>query len=292
MYRKFWGLQQQPFVDSIDHRFSFLTGEHRQILQEIVKLSVHPGNLIVLNGVSGIGKTQLLMEIALKLVANGYFVFHESLPCLDTQSLTDFLKRQIENRTKSVDTNSTAFESNSLESSEPISSALKEEEIPILFVDGMERQNSNHIRDFIENYRRLTFRKGAETSPVIAGNISSELLADWKIYWSFQTNCEFRVPTLDHEDVENYIRHRWRISGGEADRLSEDIFSPILALTHGIPRDINHLCTMSLLVGFSENAETLTHDIVLKAAKYTDRIQNHWHPLDSETHQNLVTAKI
>lgn len=288
MYRKFWGLQREPFVDSIDRRFSCLTVDQRQILQEIVKKTVHPGKLIVLNGVSGIGKTQLLKEIELKLNAQGYFVLNEALPSLDSQSLMDFLKRQIENRTKGNGTSACMpFESVSTRSSD-----LSTKDIPILLVDGVERQNPQEFQDFIENFRRLTFRKGAEASPVLAGNFSPQLLEDWKRFWNFQDRCEYRIPSLDREDIENYIRHRWRKSAGEADRLSAEIFSPILALTGGIPRQINHLCTLSLLVGFSENAETLTEEIVLKAARYSSRIEKTWCRFESKSSRKLVAAEV
>jgi type II secretory pathway predicted ATPase ExeA/cell division protein FtsN len=78
----------------------------------------------------------------------------------------------------------------------------------------------------------------------------------------------YRLSPLGPADTERYIQHRITVAGGHA--LS--IFPPeacaaVHALSHGIPREINHLCMQALVNAFVEESSSVTPEHVRAGAR-------------------------
>lgn len=70
------------------------------------------------------------------------------------------------------------------------------------------------------------------------------------------------LDALDSEETEKYVFHRLRTSGAR-----EDIFAPsalrlIAEQSLGIPRRINRICDLALLVGYAENKHELDEQFI------------------------------
>ncbi len=60
-----------------------------------------------------------------------------------------------------------------------------------------------------------------------------------------------------------YVQHRLRESGANADRIFESAaLERIHLLTQGIPRRINRLCDLALMVGFAEDRSVITSELI------------------------------
>jgi len=75
------------------------------------------------------------------------------------------------------------------------------------------------------------------------------------------------LERFDGEDTKNYILHRLNLAGRAAPVFGEDIYRVIQERSGGIPRRINNICDMSLLAGFSKNAELIGEDIISDVIK-------------------------
>ena len=62
------------------------------------------------------------------------------------------------------------------------------------------------------------------------------------------------------EETAAYISHRVRAAGSEETIFQSETVDVIHALSHGIPRRINRLCDLALLVGFAEEHTTISPD--------------------------------
>jgi general secretion pathway protein A len=79
-----------------------------------------------------------------------------------------------------------------------------------------------------------------------------------------------RVPALDERtavtcvltrlsdgETAHYIRHRLAAAGAKRTIFETSAIQAIFELTHGIPRRINRLCDLALLVGYGEELKTI-----------------------------------
>lgn len=70
---------------------------------------------------------------------------------------------------------------------------------------------------------------------------------------------------LSRTETQKYILSRFKASGRREPPIEESAYELIYTTTGGIPRKINKLMTMALLLGFKEKQSILTPDIFLKS---------------------------
>jgi len=66
------------------------------------------------------------------------------------------------------------------------------------------------------------------------------------------------LTRLSAEETSRYIQHRLSIAGTKRAIFEPSAVETIYQLTHGIPRRINRLCDLALLVGYGEELTALT----------------------------------
>ena len=64
-------------------------------------------------------------------------------------------------------------------------------------------------------------------------------------------------PLLAEETAE-YVRHRLSVAGRQARVFSEAALATIAELSQGVPRRINQVCDLALLIGFADERTELT----------------------------------
>ena len=66
------------------------------------------------------------------------------------------------------------------------------------------------------------------------------------------------------EDIilRRYIQHRLKVAQAQRDIFSKQATKPILQNSGGIPRRINQICDMCLLIGFNREARIIDEEIV------------------------------
>jgi tetratricopeptide (TPR) repeat protein len=82
---------------------------------------------------------------------------------------------------------------------------------------------------------------------------------------------EYALEPLAEEETIAYIAHRVHIAGGRRPLFSRLACLKVFALTGGVPRLINQLCDHALVYGYAAQAETITAQVVLDAARVRDK---------------------
>src|SRR5262245_4088180 len=78
----------------------------------------------------------------------------------------------------------------------------------------------------------------------------------------------YRLNPLGADDAERYIHHRIAVAGGYGPRIiPRAACAEVYALSHGIPREINQLCSQALLNAFVDDAPEVRPDHVRAAAR-------------------------
>jgi general secretion pathway protein A len=65
------------------------------------------------------------------------------------------------------------------------------------------------------------------------------------------------VRTLKPNETGEYVSHRLKAAGADRALLEDKALETLHQLAHGIPRRINRLCDLALLIGFAEEHEAL-----------------------------------
>ncbi len=66
------------------------------------------------------------------------------------------------------------------------------------------------------------------------------------------------LGSLTKEETAQYVRQRLTVAGAQKEIFTPDALTAIFELSGGIPRRINRLCDLSLLVGYAENMSRIS----------------------------------
>jgi general secretion pathway protein A len=75
------------------------------------------------------------------------------------------------------------------------------------------------------------------------------------------------ISGLAPHEVEQYMRHRWMVAGGQAHPFSPDALERIKEYSKCIPRLINSICDSSLMLAFAAESRVVTAAHVKEAAE-------------------------
>ncbi len=259
MYEKYWGLNTLPFENVPDPRFLYRSSQHEEALMRLMYATKTQKGASMLTGEIGCGKTTLSRVYIQELSSDEYEIGLIANPCL---SPTDFLKE-------------------------------------ILFQLGVEKSFADKTEMLhVLNEKMLdNLKNGKKTIVIIdeAQAIESETtLEELRLLLNFQLNDQFLVTliligqpelrervtsikqldsrisiryhlhNLDLNDTMKYILFRLKVAGLKKNIITKEAIEKIYSYTNGVPREINNICDLALLDGFSTKAELINTKIIQK----------------------------
>ena len=262
MYESYWELSEPPFDNSPNPKFFYLSPEHEEALVRLVYTVCHRKGCGMLTGEYGCGKTTLSRALIQRLEAERY-----EIGLLTNPSWTpvDFLRE-------------------------------------VLYQMGVETQETRkpELLHLLNDLFFRNYQAGRESVVIVD---EAQLIEDDSVFeelrllMNFQTDDRFLVTlllvgspelgvkvrrlkhldqrislryhlnTLDDQHTASYIAHRLRMAGRPNRLFTEDAVKLIFDFTRGTPREINNLCDVALLVGYSKRVKEIGDKIVAEVIK-------------------------
>src|ERR1700739_468717 len=264
MYKKFFGLKENPFNVNPDPRYLYLTPNTQEALACLTYGIETRKGFILLTGEVGTGKTTLINKLLEWLHKERVFTAFVFNPRLSVSEFFDFMMADFGIACESRQKGQVLLKQNQRRLER-----YKAGERAVLIVD--EAQNLSP--QMLEEIRLLT---NLETSTekllqiVLAGQPELEQKLNQPQLRQLRQRITLRAKTrpLTLEETLGYIQERLRIAGAE----NPDIFSPeAVAAIHryarGIPRVTNLLCEHSLVSAFVDQKNPVPSEIVEEVAR-------------------------
>lgn len=268
MYEAYWNLKERPFVNTPDPKFLYYSKEHEEALSRLTyAVEANMGGCL-LTGVFGCGKTLLNQTLIDNLDKQGNyriafitnpFLSHiellrmiayelgaTNLPEKKSEILTDFILVTLKNLlyNNNEDGKHTVV---IVDEAHVIEDKLIFEELRLLlnfqlkdrFLLTLILSGQPELKKNVDNIKQL-----AQRIPI---------------------RCH--LERFDLQETKNYILHRLNVAGRVEPVFTEEAYKVIYERAGGIPRRINHICDISLLVGFDKRIELIGEDIVTEVVK-------------------------
>jgi general secretion pathway protein A len=262
MYEAYWELAEPPFDNSPNPKFFYLSPEHEEALVRLVYTVRHRKGCGMLTGEYGCGKTTLSRALIQRLEAERYEIGLLTNP---SWSATDFLREA-------------------------------------LYQLGVESQQKSkpELLHLLNDVFFRNYREGRDTVIIVdeAQLIEDDaVFEELRLLMNFQTDDRFLVTllligspelrervrrlkhldqritiryhlnTLDYTHTAAYVTHRLKMAGRSTPIFTEEAVKLIFDFTRGTPREINNLCDVALLVGYSKRAKEIGEKIVAEVIK-------------------------
>jgi type II secretory pathway predicted ATPase ExeA len=266
MFESHFGLRENPFASGHQPRFVYPSREHQEALAHLRYGIENLEPFVLITGEVGTGKTTALFE------ALGELKSRVSVALITNSALTrSELLEEICLRF-GLTLNAPLTKPQAMAQLERHLHALRARgERAILLLD--EAQNLD--RDLLEEIRLLSnLEAGGEKllqiflvgQPELEAKLSRPELRQLRQ----RIAVHYRLRPLGPEDTARYVHHRVSVAGGYApDVFPHDACVEVYAVTNGIPREINQICTQAMLDAFVDGSPSVRPEHVRTAAQET-----------------------
>lgn len=267
MYKKFFGLKENPFNVNPDPRYLFLTPHTQEALACLTYGIETRKGFILLTGEVGTGKTTLINKLLEWLHKERVFTAFVFNPRLSVAQFFDFMMSDFGIPCESRQKGQVLLKLNQW-----LLDRYQAGERAVLVVD--EAQNLSP--QMLEEIRLLT---NLETSTekllqiVLAGQPELEQKLNQPQLRQLRQRITLRAKTrqLTLKETQGYIQERLHIAGAE----NPNIFSPeaieeVHLYARGIPRVTNLLCEHALVSAFVDQKNPVPAEIVEEVARDFD----------------------
>ena len=77
---------------------------------------------------------------------------------------------------------------------------------------------------------------------------------------------KYHLSALSQKETAGYITHRLSVAGAKEGIFQDDALEEIYRFSDGVPRRINNICDMALLIGYSKKLTRIDKKIVMEVA--------------------------
>ncbi len=259
MYEKYWGLKISPFQNVPDPDFYFPSPIHEEAISRLFYTIDTNKGAGLLTGEVGAGKTMVSRALIRKLNSGRYDVGLITNPSLP---LKDFLK-EINYQLgilPSSDTKGDLIRS----INEHLLSNFREGKETVLIVDEAQVIRDDGLWEELRlllNFQlndRFLLTLILMGQPELREKIVTIRQLDQRIA------VKYHLKAFDLEETKRYIVFRLRKAGARHPIFTVKAVETIYETSGGIPREINKLCDLSLLLGFLEKRDRIDSAVVRK----------------------------
>ena len=270
MYEAHWKLSERPFENRIDHRFYYPAETHQAALLKLHYAIENRRAAAVMCGPGGMGKS-LLIDALQRQLPDAHRPFcHLVFPAMNGPQMVRYLvdrlaaSEQAEAAVAAGEPRDMASDLVALE--RMLRDNLKKGQHAVVVVD---EAHLLEQYDLLEPLRLLlnlaAAGSGGESAWTLVLVGQPTLLSHVERYHALDERLGVKcmLNRFLPEETTAYIQHRLRSAGADAEDIFEfDALERIHSLTQGIPRRINRLCDLALMVGYAEDRTRLSVDVI------------------------------
>lgn len=262
MYLEYWGLKRFPFENVPDPDFMYYSPEHEEALARLLYVAKGNRGVVLITGEIGSGKTTLSRVLIQQL---SDIKFDVGLMINPTLKPLDFLREVLHN--VGLDPGRNSPKSHLLKLlNEKMLENLRNDRITLLIFDEahlISKAIFEEIR-LLLNFQlndRFMLTIILLGQPELRGIIKEIKQLDQRIAIRYHLN------PLNLDETLKYIDIRLKKAGSANNIINRQALDEVYAYSKGIPRLINNICDMSLMVGFISKAKVVDSGIVREAVR-------------------------
>ena len=255
MYESHWELQERPFEAGADPRFYFPAPTHQAALLKLRYAVESRRGATLLTGAAGLGKT-LTVSLLRQALGPDFTPFvHLVFPQLSSDDLLLYLFMELTGST--VET-SLPLPVTIRRMQEFLIENAKQGRHAVLALDEAHLLDDPRTLETL----RLLLNFEADGRPTLTLLLSGQTgllpLLDRvpQLEERFGVKCLLRA--FSPQETADYVRHRLTVAGARDIMLDADALAAAHRLTQGVPRRLNRLLDLALLIGYADGMGALS----------------------------------
>ncbi len=263
MYEEYWGLLEKPFMNTPDSKYLYFSKQHEEALTRMLYTITEDKGAMLFTGEYGCGKTLMTRALLEQLDPERFDIAVLPHPNLKPLELLYEILYQFGyeapkhlNKTDLIHLLNDCLLANKakgrstiimVDEAQMVTDPLTLEEIRLLLNFQQEKNflitliliGQPELKDTIEELPQLGQRLAVK----------------------------YHLNHLTKEETKNYIRHRLEVAGAQHELFTSRAEDVLVVASEGIPRVLNNIADMSLMVGYGQKSPIIDDRIVSKVVK-------------------------
>jgi len=262
MYLEYWGMERMPFKNMPEPDFYFHSPQHEETLTRMLFCVENDMGAGLVTGVFGCGKTLIVSLLKSRLDRRHYQFAVVSNPLLNDVELLRMIL--IKTGASSVPT-AKADVIQLLETT--LIDNHRDGRQTVVIID---EAHIIELRDTFEEIRMLLNYQSEGKSLIslfLVGQPELGLKVDLNKPLAQRIAMRGHLGPFGPEDTDAYVRHRLTTAGAGREIFSDRAFELVHDLSGGIPRRINNICNLALLLGATRSLETIDEMVIYDVSR-------------------------
>ncbi len=262
MYLEYWGLKRFPFENVPDPDFMYYSPEHEEALARLLYVVKENKGIVLLTGEIGSGKTMLSRVLMQRLPDAKFDIGLMTNPILKP---LDFLREILHNLGLNPARNSPKSRLLKLLNDKVLENLRNGTTTLLIFDEAhlISKATFEEIR-LLMNFQlndRFMLTIILFGQPELSGIIKEIRQLDQRIAIRYHLN------SFSFDETLKYIDIRLKKAGLANSIIDRQALDEIYDYSKGVPRLINNICDMSLMVGFISKAKAVDSGIIREAIR-------------------------
>jgi len=249
MYEPHWRLLRPAFNCDADGAFYFPSASHEGALLKLQYAVEHHKGAGLLVGSHGAGKSYLVQRLIQELGPQRYHCARIVYPALNTNDLL----RDIAVRLGADREHDTAAGADGVlrATERRLKQLTSAGQFPVLIIDEAHVLEVEQLQ-MLQLLLNLDDGVAIRMSLILVGHV--ELLPRVQRAGGLDSRVAARcmLAPLRAEETADYVRHRLQVAGRPTCPFDAEALATIAELSQGMPRQINQICDLALLIGFAD----------------------------------------
>jgi type II secretory pathway predicted ATPase ExeA len=260
MYENFWNLKEKPFQNTPDPRYLFLSGQHEEALMKMTYVIAQNLGCGMLTGVFGCGKTLLSRTLLTELEKDIYKVAFVNNPIVEEIDLLRLIVHHLGSSELPTGKSDILIKLEEL-----IKNNWRDGKKTVIVIDEAHAIVNPNIFEEIRLLLNFQLEDKFLITIILIGQPELKEKVDANKQLAQRVAMRYHLVALNRKETEGFILHRLKVAGGGPDLFTADAVNLIFERSGGIPRRINQICDMCLVVGMEKKSNKVNVNIVQDA---------------------------
>lgn len=258
MYESYWQLERNPFDNESDAKFLFRGETHQAALLKLRYLIENHKGAGVLVGGAGSGKTYLAQVLAQQLgETHGPFV-HLVFPQLSSAELLAYLAVELGADPSHVGSETGGLDRTLREIERLLVQYKERGRHPVLIIDEAHLIEDTQVFQSLRLLLNFQQQKRTDFTLLFVGqrDLLCEIRRISQLEERIAVKCLLRP--LSEDETLSYVSWRLQAAGASKPIFDPEAMFALFELSGGVPRRINRICDLALLVGYADESTTIS----------------------------------
>lgn len=291
MYEAYWGLREKPFENTPDPRFIYYSQQHKEAVARMLYVVREHKGAALLTGEYGSGKTLLSRVLWHELQQENKF---QSVFILNPRlSGLEFIQ-EIVHQLGAADAPASKIDLfHSLH--KMLYANYNMGKHCVIVIDEAQAIEDRNIFEEVRLLLNFQLDNAFLLTIILMGQPELKYSVMSLPQFMQRMAVRYHLKAFEEFETKEYVLHRLNVSGAQRQIFDDEAIRQIYASSKGIPRRINTICDLALLIGFGSNLPVIDKSVIAKIDQDLDSPDfddKYMDPHTSQTVSDRVTQNL